>query len=127
MIYHLLFSLFLFADAAAPPAEGAPKAGPPGLLSNPLLPLLFVGIMMIFFFRSGSKQRKQLQETLNNMKRGDHVVTRGGIIGTVVSIKENEDEVTIKTDESSNSRVRVLKSSIIQVKTGDTVVGDTKA
>ena len=38
-----------------------------------------------------------------------------GIIGVVVAIKENEDEVTLRTDDASNTRIRVLKSSVVRV------------
>jgi preprotein translocase subunit YajC len=80
-----------------------------------LTPLLFQFglIFLIFFFliiRPQQKQRKSHEEALRNLKRGDRVVTTGGIIADVVHIKEStkdgaaapsmDDEVTIKSAES---------------------------
>jgi preprotein translocase subunit YajC len=80
-----------------------------------LLPFVFqvVAIFAIFYFvmiRPQQKQRKDHEARLRNLKRGDEVVTAGGIIGKVVHIAEGprdgksaatmEDRVTIKSDES---------------------------
>jgi preprotein translocase subunit YajC len=80
-----------------------------------LLPFVFqvVAIFAIFYFvmiRPQQKQRKDHEARLRNLKRGDEVVTAGGIIGKVVHIAETprdgksgaamEDRVTIKSDES---------------------------
>jgi len=61
------------------------------------------------------------------LKNNDRVVTAAGIVGIVVGLKDTEDEVTLKTDDSSNTRIRVLKSSIVQITSGNTTVGDTKS
>ena len=78
-----------------------------------LTPLLFQFglIFLIFYFliiRPQQKQRKTHEEALRNLKRGDRIVTTGGIIGDVIHIKESakdaktvmDDEVTIKSGES---------------------------
>jgi preprotein translocase subunit YajC len=80
-----------------------------------LTPLLFQFglIFLIFYFliiRPQQKQRKSHEVALKNLKRGDRVVTTGGIIADVVHIKESskdgtptpgmDDEVTIKSAES---------------------------
>jgi len=80
-----------------------------------LAPLLIqVGaIIAIFYFlliRPQQKQRKQHEDALANLKKGDEIVTAGGIIGEVVHIKETvkdgtprrtmDDRVTIKSGES---------------------------
>jgi preprotein translocase subunit YajC len=88
----------------------APAAG-----RGSLLPFVFqvVAIFAIFYFvmiRPQQKQRKSHEERLRNLKRGDEVVTSGGIIGKVVHISETtkdgksaatmDDRITIKSDES---------------------------
>ena len=88
----------------------APAAG-----RGSLLPFVFqvVAIFAIFYFvmiRPQQKQRKSHEERLRNLKRGDEVVTAGGIIGKVVHISETtkdgksaatmDDRITIKSDES---------------------------
>jgi preprotein translocase subunit YajC len=80
-----------------------------------LTPLLFQFglIFLIFYFliiRPQQKQRKSHDEALRNLKRGDRVVTTGGIIAEIVHIKESskdgtaapsmDDEVTIKSAET---------------------------
>jgi preprotein translocase subunit YajC len=80
-----------------------------------LTPLLFQFglIFLIFYFliiRPQQKQRKAHEQALRNLKRGDRIVTTGGIIGEVIHFKETskdgvpqhsmDDEVTIKSGES---------------------------
>jgi preprotein translocase subunit YajC len=74
--------------------------------------LQIVAIFGIFYFliiRPQQAQKKKHEEALRNIKRGDRVVTFGGIIGEVVHVKDSadgdkarglEDEVTIKSAES---------------------------
>lgn len=86
------------------------------------LPLL-IGIMLFFavFFlmtsRTQKKERAKKAEMLNNIKKNDRVMTIGGIIGSVVSVKDNE--VVLKVDEGTNTRMTFTKKSIQQVGTGD--------
>lgn len=83
--------------------------------SNPLTALLFeIGaIFLIFWFlvwRPQSQQRKQHEQRLRELKRGDEIVTAGGIVGEVVHVREStkdgapaptmEDRITIKSGES---------------------------
>ena len=79
------------------------------------LPFIIMGLMLVLFFRASAKQRRELQKALAALKKNDRVVTSGGILGTVVAVKENEDEVTLKTDDASNTRIRVLKSSVVKI------------
>ena len=120
----MLLALQLLADAAA---NGNP-AQPSG---NPLLSLapLVVIFILFYFFMIRAPMKRQEQERKNlfaGLKKNDRVVTSGGIIGIIASIKENEDEVTLKVDESSNVRLRVLKSSIQRVLSGDETPKDDK-
>ena len=101
--------------------------------TNPMLPLLIQmgAIFAIFYFlmiRPQQKQRRQHEERLRNLRKGDSVVTAGGLIGEVVHIKEQsgedakktmEDHITIKTGES---RVVVERGRIARV-AGSTTSG----
>ena len=95
--------------------------------SNALLqPLvMFPLIFLIFYFVVMGPQRKQRQqheEALRNIKKGDEVVTTGGIIGTVIHVKDTikdgkpapamEDRVTIRSGES---RLEVERGRIARV------------
>jgi preprotein translocase subunit YajC len=112
----------LLADAAD---SGQAQSGPPSIVQ--FVPFLIIGAMLLMFMRSGSRQRKELQNALANLKKNDKVVTTGGIIGVVTAIKENEDEVTLRVDDTSNTRIRVLKSSIARITSGDQTVGEIKS
>ena len=100
-----MISFFALALVVQAPAAGR----------SSLLPFVFqvVAIFAIFYFvmiRPQQKQRKSHEERLRNLKRGDEVVTAGGIIGKVVHISETtkdgksaatmDDRITIKSDES---------------------------
>ena len=87
--------------------------GPGGLLGGPLP--LFIGMAVLFYFlllRPARRQEKDRQTMIDALRKNDEVVTNAGIIGTVVNIKKDRDEVTL---ESGGSRMRVLKSSIARV------------
>jgi len=104
-------------------ADGSPQAGTE-VIEGPLggnfftmLMLLLVG-MIVFSMFSGRKQKKRRASMLDTLQKRDTVLTRGGVFGTIVEIKP--DRVVLKVDESSNTRITVLRDSIEQV-TVDTV------
>ena len=107
-----------------PQATGSPTAtgtaGAPTGADQPGLPkywLYFllgaVVLMWLFMGRGRKKERRRRQQMLESIKKGDKVTTLGGIIGTVLDIKENE--VTLKVDESANVRMKFLRRAIHQV------------
>lgn len=81
---------------------------------SPITQLIFTfgPVVLIFWFliwRPQQRQRKQHDEALRALKRGDEIVTTGGIVGEVIHIKESskegganrmDDRVTIKSGES---------------------------
>ena len=82
-----------------------------------ILLMQFVAIGFIFYFLLIRPQRKEQQrhrEMLDQLKKGDEVITAGGIVGTVVHIQDQR--VTIKTAE--NTRLVIQRSRIAQVLTG---------
>lgn len=101
-------------------AEG--EGGAEGFFKGPLgqmLPLiLFMVIMFIFLGRSSRRQRQEQEARIAALKKNDKVITSAGIIGTVYAI--NDNEVTLKVDETSNTRIRVLKTSIMHVNPDET-------
>lgn len=89
---------------------------PPGGGGIPQL-LVMVGFMFaIFYFivirPQRARERKRL-EMLSKIKKNDHVLTSGGIYGTVMNVKD--DEVSLRIDDGNNVRVRVTRSSIVGV------------
>ena len=79
-----------------------------------MLILIFV-IMWFFMIRPQRKQQKELEKFRNSLKRGDKVVTAGGIYGTVDEIKDRT--VLIKVD--GDVKLRVDKNSLVRDFTQD--------
>jgi preprotein translocase subunit YajC len=101
------FVLPLLLGAPASAAEGA-QPGPLGGLMS-FLP--FVAIIAIFYFliiRPQNKKQKETQKMLAALKKGDRIVTIGGIHGTIQSVKESS--VIVRIDE--NCKVEFSRSAI---------------
>ncbi len=79
-------------------AGGAGSASTSGNLIGSLLPfLLIIVIFYLFLIRPQNKKQKETQKMLDALKKGDKVITIGGIHGTVSSVKENT--VIVKVDD----------------------------
>ena len=52
---------------------------------------------------------------LTNLKKNDHVLLTNGIFGVVTNIRPDADEVTVRVDESSNTKLRVTRASVARV------------
>src|SRR4029078_9607438 len=82
--------LDLLAQAAGPTTAPAtqPAAQPPALfqfLQSPMFPpLLASAVLCVLMFRSEGNEKKQHEQMLSTLKRGDRVQTIGGILGTVI-------------------------------------------
>ena len=74
-----------------------------------MLALIFV-VMWFFMIRPQGKQQKELQNFRDSLKKGDKVVTIGGIYGTVCEIKEGS--VLIEVD--NNVKIRVSKQALVK-------------
>lgn len=87
-----------------------------------LMPLMLMLIIMYFFlFRPQQQKMKAHREMIANVKRGDEIVTSGGILGKVTKVKDdNEVEVEI----ADNTRIRVVRDTIAQVRTKGSPVKD---
>lgn len=80
------------------------------------LPIVAIGLIFYFLvIAPANKQRKQTQEMLSSLKKGDRVVTSGGIYGTVQGVEP--DAVYLKIAE--NVKVKVARSAITGLVSGD--------
>lgn len=100
------------SQTAATP-KGTPGAAP----ANPLIqfmPLVFFAVVLYFMvFRPTQKQRAEHKRMIDNLKPGDKVVTQGGIVGTVASVKLGVIQLKI----AENVKVDVMRSFISEVMT----------
>lgn len=91
-------------------------------MGNPLGSLPFavalIGLLYYFMILRPQRQRDTAHKgLLQSMKKNDRVVTIGGIYGVVVNVQRDQDEVTIKVDESNNTKLRVTFNAIARVVT----------
>ncbi|NOC82806.1 MULTISPECIES: preprotein translocase subunit YajC [Ruegeria] len=78
------------------------------------LPLILIfAIMYFLLIRPQQKKMKEHQAMVDAVRRGDQVVTQGGLIGKVSKVKEGENEIEVEIAEGV--KVRVVKSTIAQV------------
>ncbi len=74
--------------------------------------LIFV-VLYFVMFRGPKKKQQQQQQMIKSLKKNDRVQTVGGILGTVLEVSDNE--ITLKVDESNNTKIKVLPSAINRV------------
>jgi preprotein translocase subunit YajC len=97
------------SEPGATPTQQQPRS----LFQQPsqliFLGLMFV-LMYVILFRGPRKKQQQHKQMMQALAKNDKVQTIGGIIGTVVDIKD--DEITLKIDESNNTKIKIVRSAI---------------
>jgi preprotein translocase subunit YajC len=81
---------------------------------SPMLMIVWFGLLIAIFylllFRPQRKKQKEHQKLLSELKKGDRVVTTGGMFGTIFAIDDEKNRVVIKIGD--NTKLEFLKSSI---------------
>lgn len=94
-----------YAQAAAAPAGGAAAFAQ-------FIPLILVFLIMYFLImRPQQKKAAQHRAMVEALKKGDTVITQGGVIGKVMAVRDDEIEVEI----AQGVKVRVVRASVSQV------------
>jgi preprotein translocase subunit YajC len=98
------------ATTGTAPATGAG----PATQGDPMSMIWIFGLVMVamivFTSFSGRKQKKQREQLLAGVKRGDRVVTTSGIVGTIADLYDTE--MVLRVDEASNTRIRFQRSAL---------------
>ena len=81
-------------------------------LIMPLMLVLMFVLMYFFMIRPQKKQEREFKSMLENLQPGDEITTKGGIIGKIISIKE--ETMVIETSRN-RTQIRVLKSAVASV------------
>ncbi len=117
MIYSFMT---LLAQTPSSPVNPAGPAGPtatPPTTSGPFLFMALMMAMVVFMILSSRSQKKKEKRERDNMfeslARSDRVLTVGGIVGTVLSVKDSE--IILKVDESTNTKMTFVKTAIQRV------------
>ena len=96
-------------------AAGQNVAGSAGLLGTAVPMILIIVIFYFFLIRPQNKKQKETEKMLSALKKGDKVITIGGIHGVISSVKEKT--VIIKVDE--NTKLEFNRSAVSSVELSD--------
>jgi preprotein translocase subunit YajC len=92
-------------------AQAAPGAF--DMLNSLLIPtMLIIGIMYFLMIRPQQRRLKEHRDMVAGIRRGDTIVTSGGIIGKVTKVEDNELQVEI----ADNVKIKLLRSTISEVR-----------
>ena len=83
-----------------------------GTYGTIILLVLMVAFFYFFMIRPQQKQEREFNQMLNELQPGDEITTKGGIIGKIVSIKE--ETMVIETSRD-RTKIRLLKSAVSKV------------
>ena len=94
--------------------------GDGGTMIITIVMVVILAVVMFFSFRKQKKQDQEIANMRNNLQVGDEITTIGGIIGKVVSIKE---ETCVIETSRDGTKIRILKSAVsrVDVKAEDSV------
>jgi preprotein translocase subunit YajC len=101
--------------------QAAPSGGSPSVMGLPLIGIQLLGFGAVFYFlilRPQNKAKREHRELLSKLKKGDEIMTAGGIIGRVKEMKDVEIGSTTETRvtvESGTSTLVVERGRIIRV------------
>ncbi len=103
---------FLLDAATKATASSGAQAAPTGSIWGMLIPMVIMfAILYFFMIRPQKKRDKEVQDMRSGLQIGDEIVTTGGIIGIVASLKE--DTLVIETG-SDRSKVRIARWAVAQ-------------
>ena len=99
--------MFFIQDAYA--QQAAPQAG--GGMTSIIMMVLLFGVMWFFMFRPQQKKMKEHQQLITNLKKGDEVMTNGGIMGRIIDL----DNFAIDLEIAKNTIIRIQRGVVVQV------------
>jgi preprotein translocase subunit YajC len=103
------------------PAYAQAAGGPADMLQSGLLPLVLIFVVFWFLLiRPQQKKAKQHREMLGQLRRGDQIITSGGLIGKVTKVVS---ETELQVEIAENVRVRVARGMVSEVLTKPEPVG----
>lgn len=98
---------FLIQDAAAQQQAGAPAGGDMGLL-NLLFPIILIVAFYFLLIRPQTKRAKDHKQMVDGLKKGDEIVTGGGVLGRITEVGDNFVQVEI----ADGVNVKVQKQAV---------------
>ena len=102
--------MYYYLEAAA--TDAAAASGKVNAITTLVMLAAMIAVFYFFMYRPQKKQEKEAAEMKNSLAVGDEVTTIGGIVGKIVSIKD--ETVTIETSNERN-KIRILRSAVRNV------------
>lgn len=102
----------LLMDTAAPAADAASAGSVWTQYGSIIFLVLMIVVFYFFLIRPQKKQEKEFNNMLNSLAPGDEITTKGGIIGKVISIKE--ETMVIETSRD-RTKIRLLRSAVAKI------------
>ena len=102
--------MYYYLEAAA--TDAAAASGKVNAITTLVMLAAMIAVFYFFMYRPQKKQEKESTDMRNNLKVGDEVTTIGGVIGKLISIKD--ETVTIETSNERN-KIRILRSAVRNV------------
>lgn len=108
---HIFIQNLLSIAMAADPAPTASTQAGPGPLESMIPFAVMIGVFYFFLIRPQAKKQKEHQKVLSELKRGDQVITSGGILGTIEGLTEK----FITLEVSEGTKIKILRAQILGV------------
>jgi preprotein translocase subunit YajC len=109
---------FLISDAWA--QAPAPVGGEPSLIGTLLFPILLIVVFYFLLIRPQTKRAKEHKQMVEALKKGDEIVTGGGVLGRVTEIGNN----FVQLEVAEGIQLRVQKGAVASLMPKGTVKGD---
>jgi preprotein translocase subunit YajC len=109
-------SYTLLAQDPAPAPGPANPQQPGGLFGSPMFPFFLIGLMLLFWvvviLPMSRRQKREQEQQLATLKRGAKILTNAGIVATVVTANDGEDEIVIRSEDT---KLRIKRNVVVQV------------
>lgn len=113
MAFHSNFAYFLFAEAAAPGGDGGG-----GGLGNHMFFILIIGFFAVMYFMMilpQKRERNRWNAMVESLKKNDRVLMSCGIIGKVHAVHKEKNEIIVKIDDDSNTKMTFSLAAVARV------------
>ena len=106
-------ALFMLSQAGCNPQGGAQGGQGGSSIMFLVMMVAMIGIMYFVVYRPQAKARKKLEAAINELKKGDRVLTAGGIYGNVIGTSETV--AVLEIDKDKGVKIEVNKAMVSQV------------
>ncbi|HEV3438873.1 MAG TPA: preprotein translocase subunit YajC [Gemmata sp.] len=95
-----------------PQGDGGGGGGLGGPMALPFIMIVGVLLFAMVVLPANRRQRKEQEKLLATLKRGTKILTSGGIVAVIVSAKDGEDEILIRSEDT---KLRIKRTGVLQI------------